>query len=147
MSLVESSPALNATSLRRLSTCDQVIQDIVKEAAATFPMMVVCGHRTQADQDAALRTKHTKLPWPQSSHNSLPSRAVDLAPLTPEGAIDWKNTGRFIEMARHVLRIAKSKGVDLRWGGDWDGDGVSRYEGDKDETFVDMPHFELSRSR
>lgn len=31
----------------------------------------------------------------------------------------------------------------FRWGGDWDGDGKTRSEGDTDETFVDYPHYEI----
>lgn len=31
----------------------------------------------------------------------------------------------------------------FRWGGDWDGDGKTRYDGDLDEILVDFPHFEV----
>lgn len=135
-------PDLSATALRRLSTCDSRIQDIVHELSRIMWITVVCGHRTQADQDVAVRTGKSKTPWPTSKHNSLPSIAVDLAPIC-DGSIDWNNHAAFIEMARAFLRIAHAKGVFIRWGGDWDGDGLSRYDGDKDERFVDLPHFEL----
>lgn len=28
------------------------------------------------------------------------------------------------------------------WGADWDNDGITKAQGDKDENFVDMPHFQ-----
>lgn len=31
----------------------------------------------------------------------------------------------------------------LTWGADWDGDGKTKAQGDKDEHFVDLPHFEI----
>lgn len=133
---------LSAVSERRLATCDQRLQKIVRAVAETHGLMVVCGHRTQAEQDEAVRLKRSKTPWPTSKHNSLPSVAVDLAPLK-NGTIDWNDTQAFIQLARAVLEEAEAQGVKLRWGGDWDGDGKTRSEGDRDERFVDLPHFEL----
>lgn len=134
--------ALSQVSLKRLSTCVQVLQDIVKDVAATTPLMVVCGHRGQLEQDEAVRLGRSKTPWPKSKHNTIPSIAVDLAPLK-DGAIDWNDTAAFRALGRKVIDAAKAKGVDLRWGGDWDGDGKTRFDGDMDERFVDLPHFEL----
>ncbi|MFT3704625.1 MAG: M15 family metallopeptidase [Agriterribacter sp.] len=34
------------------------------------------------------------------------------------------------------------KKYGLTWGADWDGDGKTKDEGDKDEHLVDMPHYE-----
>jgi peptidoglycan L-alanyl-D-glutamate endopeptidase CwlK len=121
-----------------------MIQRLVKDAAEDFPMMVICGHRTEAEQSVACRTGKSKAPWPTSRHNSLPSEAVDLAPLK-NGTIDWNDTALFRDLANHVLAVAKARGVSIRWGGDWDGDGLTRGDGDKDERFVDLPHFELMR--
>lgn len=95
---------------------------------------VIQGHRGQVSQDEAYRTGKSKLRYPQSKHNSLPSKAVDVAPFP----IDWANRERFAYFAGVVKGIALAKGIALRWGGDWNRDGNT-----KDETFSDMPHFEL----
>ncbi len=136
---------LSETSLRRLATVAQPLRDLVRDVAAEMPLVVVCGHRTRAEQDEACRLGRSKTPWPTSRHNTLPSVAVDLAPLK-NGAIDWSDTALFGAMARLILATAKARGVDLRWGGDWDGDGRTRSDGDMDEKFVDLPHFEMVRS-
>lgn len=133
---------LSAVSERRLATVAEPLQGIVRAVAAEFPTMVVCGHRTQAEQDEAFRLKRSKLSWPRSKHNSNPSRAVDLAPLK-NGAIDWNDKEGFRELARRMFFHAKARGVDIRWGGDWDRDGQTRDDSDPDERFVDLPHYEL----
>jgi peptidoglycan L-alanyl-D-glutamate endopeptidase CwlK len=127
---------LSAVSERRLSTVAEPLRSIVYAVAADFPTMVVCGHRTQADQEEAFRLKRSKLSWPRSKHNSNPSRAVDLAPLK-NGAIDWNDREAFRELARRMFFHAKARGVDIRWGGDFNMDGL------ENDRFIDMPHFEL----
>lgn len=62
------------------------------------------------------------------------SWAVDLAPYP----IDWNDTARFDQMALAMFRAASTLGVRIRWGADWDGDGVLRERGESDS-----PHFEL----
>lgn len=60
--------------------------------------------------------------------------AVDLVPFP----IDWSNLDRFDRMATIVLEAAKLEGVHVRYGGDWDGDGIRREKGESDS-----PHFEI----
>ena len=38
-----------------------------------------------------------------------------------------------------MVATALGMGIKLRWGGDWDGDWQTR-----DNTFDDLPHFELA---
>jgi len=135
---------LSDVSLARLATVAQPLRDIVSTVSDQFPLMVVCGHRTKEAQDEACRLGRSKVEWPKSKHNTNPSIAVDLAPLK-DGAIDWNDTALFRELANRMMFTAKARGVDLRWGGDWDGDGKTRSDGDRDERFVDLPHFELMR--
>jgi len=52
--------------------------------------------------------------------------------------IDWTDTDRFYYFAGHVMAVAAFLGVNLRYGGDWDGDKDL-----KDNTFNDLCHFEL----
>jgi peptidoglycan L-alanyl-D-glutamate endopeptidase CwlK len=40
--------------------------------------------------------------------------------------------------------VKKFVAAGYRWGADWDQDGVTKAQGDKDEHLVDTPHFEKS---
>lgn len=71
--------------------------------------------------------------WTMKSKH-LDGRAVDMAPYP----IDWKDLGRFEQMAKVVLATAKELGIKVRWGGDWNQNGDW-----KDEKNYDGPHFEL----
>lgn len=70
----------------------------------------------------------------KSRHNVYPSQAVDVAVDRDPGPgkhIDWSEAA-----FEAFATLAPKHG--LIWGGDWNRNGSS-----KDESFVDMPHFEL----
>lgn len=48
----------------------------------------------------------------------------------------WKVDANWMK----VVEVFKKHG--FRWGADWDGDGKTKAQGDKDEGLVDAPHFE-----
>jgi len=118
---------LSRVSKARLGTCHPLLVDLVEEALATSPLdfTVLCGYRGKDEQDLAVAQGNSKVKWPNSKHNSLPSRAVDLAPYP----VDWDDLGRFRQLATHVMMTAQRMEIGLRWGGNF--------------RFVDMPHFEL----
>jgi peptidoglycan L-alanyl-D-glutamate endopeptidase CwlK len=126
---------LSQKSLDRLNTCDPRLVLLVKEVVKSFDCAVLVGHRTEAEQDDAFHQGLSKLQWPKSKHNSLPSMAVDLAPWP----IDWNNVEQFCYFAGFVMGLAESMGIKLRWGGDW-----NENENPRDETFKDLVHFELA---
>jgi hypothetical protein len=95
--------------------------------------MVVCGHRNQAEQDAAVAAGASKTPWPTSRHNSYPSQAVDLAPIP----LDWADTERFLAFADFVTGATHRLRIPIRWGGDWDRDPATP------NRFNDLVHFEI----
>lgn len=133
--------ALSKVSLDRLSTCHPDLQFLVMEFAEFFPVQVVYGHRTQADQDKAFAEGKSEKKWPDSKHNSQPSTAVDLAPLefdSGKASIDWNDAKRFCYMAGLFCARASVHGIKIRWGGDWDMDTIL-----KDNGFNDLPHFEI----
>lgn len=123
-----------AASLERRKTIHPKLQEIVDEAIKHVNFSIVYGHRDKDSQDEAFERGVSKLQWPDSKHNSLPSKAVDVAPYP----IDWDNTNRFCYLAGIIMMIAKQKGIRLRWGGDWNEDGEL-----KNNRFNDLPHFEL----
>ena len=114
------------TSLARLMKCHPDLKAIMFEAIELMDFSVLCGFRGKDEQEEAFRTGHSKKHWPMSKHNKIPSLAVDIAPYP----IDWSNTGQFEKLADVVKQVALSKGIKIRWGGDF-------------KSFKDYPHFEL----
>lgn len=106
------------------------MEDVVEH----YDCSILTGHRNEIDQMQAFDLKQSKLKWPESSHNSLPSKAVDAAPWP----IDWDDRERFIHFAGAVQFAARKRGIILRWGGDWDQDGTG-----VDNNFDDLVHFEI----
>lgn len=121
-------------SLERLKTCHPDLQILFKSVVEKYDCSILEGHRGQQRQDDLLAEGRTKVEFPNSKHNSLPSMAVDVAPYP----VDWNTKERFYHFAGYVLAVARTMGIKIRWGGDWDGDLTF-----KDQTFHDLPHFEL----
>src|SRR5882762_10065941 len=108
---------MDQDSLTKLATIDRKLYDICTEANKVMPFKVIAGFRNQEQQNADFAKGVTKLKWPDGKHNKSPSLAVDLAP----DPIDWNDTARFYVLAGIMLAVASSKGIKLRWGGDWNG--------------------------
>jgi len=125
------------TSKKRLSTCHEDLQAICNETLKLMDITVLEGHREKDKQDAAYKAGNSKLKYPQSKHNSQPSRAVDIAPWV-NGQVPWDDAKYFYFMAGIVMKVAADLGVKLRWGGDWDSD--NNFD---DQSFDDLVHFEL----
>lgn len=119
---------------KRLLSCHADLANIFYEVRKHYPCRVICGHRNEEEQNRAYEDGFSKVVFPDSKHNSLPSRAIDVAPLP----IDWNSKEDFYYFAGHVRMIAESQGVKIRWGGDW-----NRNLNLKDQTFFDLVHFEL----
>ncbi len=126
-------PKFGKTSRARLDTCVDPVQEVMNEVIKHFDCSILCGHRSEVEQTKAYNEKRSKVQFPNSKHNSLPSKAVDAAPYP----IDWNDLNRFRYFAGFVVGIAASMGHKFRWGGDWDQDTDL-----KDQNFNDLPHFE-----
>jgi peptidoglycan L-alanyl-D-glutamate endopeptidase CwlK len=117
---------------RLQDVCDYILQNVAD-------ISLITGHRNQHDQNQKFysRPQLTKVRWPNSKHNSLPSMAVDFQPY-PYPAREEKLWASLAYVAGSAKEYAKSKGFELRWGGDWDGDGDLT-----DQTFDDLFHIEI----
>ena len=133
---------LDERSEKRLEGVNPTLVSIVRRAAKRLPfsLFVVEGLRTrerQAELYAQGRTKPgKKVTWTLHSKH-LEGKAVDLAPLI-DSAIDWNDLSKFDQIAKAMQDAAKEVGVVVRWGADWDMDGLPRERGESDS-----PHFEL----
>ena len=127
-------PSFSQTSKDRLATCDARLQRVFNEVIKHFDCTVLCGHRNKEKQDAAFASGNSKLKWPNGNHNSMPSKAVDVAPFP----VDWNDSKRFYYFAGFVMATAKAMGIKLRFGGDWNRDTQL-----KDNKFNDLVHWEI----
>lgn len=134
-------PSFGKSSKDRLITCHPILQELMWRTVEERDCSITCGHRNEVDQNQVYEKRLSRVRWPNSKHNSLPSMAVDVVPW-PE---KWESESAFLDLYE-VIRdswasmVAENLTEDycLRWGGDWDGDGDR-----KDQTFDDLPHWEL----
>ena len=114
---------LGKASKAQLLTCHpdliRLVVDVVAQIdagalayAGIRDVSVLCGHRTEAEQNACFNAKPptSKLPWPKSKHNSLPSRAVDMVPYP----VDWKDGNHEHVLRGFVLARAWALGIKIR---------------------------------
>ena len=133
-------PKFSKISRERLSGCHNDLQVLFNEVIENFDCTVLCGQRGEDEQNEAFEKGFSKLKFPQSKHNKVPSLAVDVVPYP----VNWKNTNRMRFFAGYVLGIAEMMynmgwlENRIRWGGDWDMDTETN-----DQRFDDLPHFEI----
>jgi peptidoglycan L-alanyl-D-glutamate endopeptidase CwlK len=115
----------------RLRDVHVVLAGAVNAVAARldFDLLVVCGMRGEAEQNAAFAKGNSKLKYPHSKHNGNPSRAVDLAPVK-DGKVLWEDLAKFAKIADEMKKLSSQ----IVWGGDW-------------VMFKDRPHFELKEPK
>lgn len=128
-------PEFSERSKKQLDSCDTRLQRLFAEVIKHVDCTILCGHRNQEDQEAAFRAGTSKAHFPNSRHNTFPSKAVDVAPFP----IDWKDLNSFIHFAGFVRGVAAEMGIKIRSGVDWNQNFSL-----KDENFFDAPHFELT---
>lgn len=120
-------------SLANLKTCDKRLQKLFNEVIKHYDCTILEGHRSNEDQLKAFNAGKSRIKS-GSKHNYSPSLAADVVPWP----IDWGDKNRFYHFAGTVQGIAKMLNIKIRWGGDWDSDNIM-----KDQTFNDLPHFQL----
>ena len=126
-------------SKEKLETLHPLLQKVLKRAIiiSRIDFAIVSGHRDKELQDSLVRSGHSKLNWPDSKHNKIPSEAVDIA-VYMNGKINWNNIECYHYLAGVILTVAMEYKVKLRCGLDWDMDGDPT-----DQTFIDAGHYEI----
>jgi peptidoglycan L-alanyl-D-glutamate endopeptidase CwlK len=122
-------------SKERLNSAHPKLQMLFISLALDYNISILEGYRPEDKQNLYFDTGRSKVRYPDGKHNSQPSLAID-ACLYP---IDWDDVGRNYMFAGIVLERAKTLGIDIRAGADWDGDLST-----KDQSFHDLVHFELT---
>ena len=140
-------PSFSRKSRAILDTVHPDLQKVFEAVVGGFDCTPLCGIRT-AEEQAALyaigRTTNigqrrvTTLDGYKKKSRHQSGEAIDIVPYP----IDWSDLHRFYFFAGYVKRTAEGFGIELRWGGDWDGDtDVSK----ADNGFMDLLHWELKR--
>lgn len=134
----------------RLATCHPILQEIAEHALGISPydITIIHGLRGEAVQNALYDSHASTKQWPNSRHNATQdpevadhfsmSDALDFAPVV-NGKIPWDDTHIFAAVAGVLMSSARSLGYELRWGGDWDGDGETT-----DQKLMDWGHVEIN---
>jgi peptidoglycan L-alanyl-D-glutamate endopeptidase CwlK len=136
---------LSERSLMRLVGVHPDLVRVVKRAAGlcAVEFIVTEGVRSLERQKQLYAQGRTapgkKVTWTMHSRH-LTGHAVDLVPLAANGTLDWNTRASFVAVGAAMKAAAHLEGVDVRWGYDWDGDGVLQEKGE-----YDGPHFELPR--
>jgi len=124
------------SSTSKLLTCRHELQVIANEAIKLVDFSIIHGYRNQEQQDMIYEQGFSKVKFPNSKHNTNPSDAFDFMPFP----VDWTDYRQFTYIAGIMIGIGLSKGMILRWGGDWDQNGKL-----KENKFNDFGHIEFAR--
>ena len=135
-------PKFSQRSKDRLNPCHPDLVTLFTEVIKSFDCTILEGQRTKERQAELVRQGKSKTL--HSKHLAEPlSMAVDVVPYP----IEWNRRGqeRMRFFAGFVLGVASQLGIAdrLRWGGDWDGDVWTKRDGLRDQSFMDLPHYEL----
>ena len=122
-------------SQRHLAEVDPRLVGVCNEVLKHRDISVIEGHRDKETQNRYFDRGVSKVQWPNSKHNRYPSMAVDVQPY-PYNEETLREDLSYI--AGLFVGIGAERGLDIRWGGDWDEDGETA-----DNNFDDLFHFEL----
>jgi peptidoglycan L-alanyl-D-glutamate endopeptidase CwlK len=143
---------LGKGSLKKLESVHHDLVKIIKLAITRTPVDfgISEGHRTLERQKELYDQGKSKIDGinKKGKHNYSPSLAIDLYAYHPDIEVRKKlayDVPTLCLIAGVIISCAdelKAKGDikhSVRWGGNWDNDGVILY----DQSFDDLPHFEL----
>ena len=132
---------LSKSSKEKLETCDKRLIFIVLSAIkiSKIDFGVSCGHRSIEEQRKLFNEGKSRVDGVKAKgkHNFYPSKAVDLFAYV-DGSISYE-IADLSYIAGIIDAVANQLGYKVRWGGNWDGDGVIM----RDQNFNDLPHFEI----
>ncbi len=123
---------LSPAGADRLKQCCKELQTIINEVLNYRDITILCGYRSNEEQEAMCKKKTSKAHAGQSAHNYKPSFAIDVVPYPiPMKNGEWdSNSEEWDKLHDLIVGIAKENNIELTWGGDW-------------KTIVDKPHYEL----
>ena len=118
-------------SSRHLKTCVWDLQQVFQEVIKYYPCEILEGHRGEQKQNES----NPEVAWPDGKHNGFPSNSLHAVPGHVDKTGNWhKDMAHFYQFAAIVKFVGRSRGLEIRWGGDNPSVGFK---------FSDLIHFEL----
>tara|TARA_R110000744_G_scaffold8350_3_gene27841 strand:+ start:602 stop:1003 length:402 start_codon:yes stop_codon:yes gene_type:complete len=121
-------------SRERLSGVNVKLVNVLNELIKIMDVTIIEGVRSDEKQKEYFDKGKSKIDGITKKGQHQLGKAVDLAPYP----IDWNDRDTFYYMGGMIRGIAKQLNVNVRYGGDWDGDGKT-----KDNNFDDLVHIEI----
>lgn len=148
-------PTFGPSSRKRLDTCHPDLIRVMEKAIQVVDFSVLCGYRSEEEQERAFSMGRSTKQYPYSRHNQIPSQAVDIAPWPIDWRVDqdlWllrhssqkvaepvlNNIKRWFATVYFIIGVGYSLGIHLETGADFNGNWSW-----SDENFVDLPHIQL----
>jgi len=105
-------------SMEKLLSCNPDLIKLFSEVIKHIDNTITDGHRNKKTQNEYyyMEPQRSKVKYPNSKHNKIPSRAVDAVPYP----IDYKDRERIMEFRGFVYGIASQMGIKLRKTISWD---------------------------
>ena len=125
-------------SAANLAEADIQLQRVFTRVLEFMDNSITCGYRNAATQNKKFAEGKSQLRYPFSKHNMLPAQAVDAQPYPRTEGHGQREQATFF--AGIVMGVAAAMGIDLVWGGDWNGNMNL-----DDNNFDDLYHFELKK--
>ena len=132
-------PSLSNSSLEKLNTCHPDLQFLMREVIKYYDFTVLCGVRSDSEQNKLYREGKSKLKGGKSKHNQNPSLAIDIVPYflkTPH--IDWEAIPDFAYLQGFVEATAIRLGIKVRLGSRWDHSKIRDNNGLRDYVHVEL---------
>lgn len=128
---------MNKTSLKKLATAHDDLQMLAHAVDKVYPIQVICGERTEKEQEEAYKSGASKKHFPESKHNvnlkagRRKSHAIDCVPDPDKNpaTLDWDNENEFKTMCLVFEQVADNLDIKIRLG--------------RDFSFKDYPHIEI----
>lgn len=128
---------MNERSKLKLASAHDDLQLLANAVDREYPIQVICGVRSEKDQNEAKKNGKSEKPYPESKHNINPkagrfkSHAIDCVP-DPDrnpATLDWEDVLEFEKMCLIFEQKADELDIKIRLG--------------RDFKFKDYPHIEL----
>ena len=129
-------PKFSKRSKAKLETCHPLLQKLFNEVIKHQDCTIIEGVRSLEKQKEYVRNGVSKtLNSKHLEQTDGYSYAVDCI----KYPINWNDSARNYMFAGYVKGVAASLGIGIRMGADWNGNFTA-----KDQSFHDLPHFELA---
>jgi len=100
-------------------------------------IIIICGFRPEDQQNWAYENGVSHARWPDSDHNKIPCRVLDMAPYdVARKKIHWSDINGFLELRNWWEICARELGIAAQ--------GIIKFKNKRGLWVVDYDHFALN---